>query len=332
MNEDRLRRSPNVGIIGSSSLLGKELKDMIEEGGFPLGKLILLETEEYAGLLQEFAGDIQITQIISPKALEDVDIAFFACGPEIMRSFVASGAAFPDITIDLTQSGRAGTLFLSGLSDTAKLGTSGYFVNPHPATIAIVRVLSRLDKVFGVQSSAATVLEPASERGSEAVDELQGQTVSLLNFQPVENKIFGGQLSFNVLPEPAASERVENLIRSQIATLLGDRFPVPMVTALQLPVFHSHGFSMFLRLEKSPTANDVRDALVGDSAFVVHGIEDGPSPVGAVGTHGVHIGRIQDHAAQPGLIAIWAVADNLRIAASNAIRTAENIMLAAIGR
>src|SRR5262249_2250619 len=117
MNEDRLRRSPNIGIIGSSSLLGKELKEMIEEGGFPLGRLIVLETEEYAGLLQEFAGDIQITQIISPEAIADVDIAFFTCSPDIMRSFIASGVAFPDITIDLTQSGHDGTLFLSGLSD-----------------------------------------------------------------------------------------------------------------------------------------------------------------------------------------------------------------------
>lgn len=218
------------------------------------------------------------------------------------------------------------------MSDAGKLGTSGYFVNPHPATIAIVRVLSRLDKVFGVQSVAATVLEPASERGAEAVDELQGQTVSLLNFQPVENKIFGGQLSFNILPEPAASERTEILITKQIATLLGNGFPVPVVTALQVPVFHSHGLSIFLRLDKSPSANDVSEALAADSAFVVHSLDGGPSPVSAVGTHGVHIGRIQSHPAQPGLIGLWAVADNLRIAASNAIRTAENIMLAAIGR
>src|SRR5215468_10816617 len=112
MNEDRLRRSPNVGIIGSSSLLGKELMEMIEQGGFPLGRLITLETEEYAGLLQEFAGDIQITQIISPEALEDVDIAFFACGPEIMASYLASGAILPELTIDLTQSSHPGTLFL----------------------------------------------------------------------------------------------------------------------------------------------------------------------------------------------------------------------------
>src|SRR6185436_8189093 len=115
MNEERLRRSPNVGIVGSSSLLGKELKELIEDGGFPLGKLTLLETEEYAGLLQEFAGDIEITQIISPETLKDVDIAFFACGPEIMQSYLNSGAAFPELTIDLTQSGHPGTLFLSGL-------------------------------------------------------------------------------------------------------------------------------------------------------------------------------------------------------------------------
>src|SRR5215831_15061998 len=149
MNEDRLRRSPNVGIIGSSSLLGKELREMIEEGGFPLGRLIPLETEEYAGLLQEFAGDIQITQIISPEALQDVDIAFFTCGPEIMQAYIDSGAAFPDLTIDLTQSGRDGTLFLSGVSDSSKLAPRGYFVNPHPATIAIARLLWRLHNSFG---------------------------------------------------------------------------------------------------------------------------------------------------------------------------------------
>src|ERR1700752_1708856 len=118
MNADRLRRAPNVGIIGSSSLLGKELKEMIEEGGFPLGKLTLLETEEYAGLLQEFAGDIQITQIISPDAFDDIDIAFFACSPEIMQSYIASGARFPDLTIDLTQAGHAGTRYLNGISDS----------------------------------------------------------------------------------------------------------------------------------------------------------------------------------------------------------------------
>jgi aspartate-semialdehyde dehydrogenase len=331
MNEDRLRRSPNVGIIGSSSLLGKELKDMIEEGGFPLGRLILLETEEYAGLLQEFAGDIQITQIISPEALEDVDIAFFTCGPEIMHSYLDSGAGFPELTIDLTQSGRDGTLFLSGVSDPGRLGSRGYFVNPHPATIVIARLFWRLNQSFGLRSAAITVLEPASERGNASVDELQEQTVSLLNFQSVEKKTFGGQLSFNILPESAASRRTEDRITQQLSVLMGETFPRPFLNVLQAPVFHGHGFSLFVRLLEEPGVAEFHNVLASDSAFVMHADDDEPSPVSTVGTHGIHVGRVRQFN-EPGTFGLWVVADNLRISASNAIRTAENIMLAAIGR
>src|SRR5262249_27990316 len=133
MNPQRLRKSPNIAIVGSTSLLGKELREMLESGGLPVGKLTLLETEAYAGLLQEFAGDIQITQVISPDAFEDIDIAFFTCSPEIMDSYASSGAGFPELTIDLTQTGRDGTLYLHGISDSRLLRPKGYFLNPHPA-------------------------------------------------------------------------------------------------------------------------------------------------------------------------------------------------------
>src|SRR5215813_4147174 len=126
MNTQRLRKSPNVAIVGSTSLVGKELREMLESGGLPIGKLALLETEEYAGLLQEFAGQIQITQVISPDAFDDIDIAFFTCSPEIMDSYAASGAKFPDLTIDLTQAGREGTVYLHGISDLRLLRPQGY--------------------------------------------------------------------------------------------------------------------------------------------------------------------------------------------------------------
>src|SRR6476660_2990902 len=117
MDTERLRKAPNSAIVGSTSLLGKELQEMLEAGSLRTGRLTLMETEEYAGLLQEFAGEIQITQIISPDAFADIDIAFFTCGPEIMKAYVASGAKIPDLTIDLTQAGLDGTVYLHGISD-----------------------------------------------------------------------------------------------------------------------------------------------------------------------------------------------------------------------
>jgi aspartate-semialdehyde dehydrogenase len=323
MDSERLRRAPNIAIVGSTSLLGKELQEMLDARGFPVGRMTLLETEEYAGLLQEFAGEIQITQVISPSAFDDIDIAFFTCGPEIMQSYVASGAKFPELTIDLTQAGREGTVYLDGISDPRILRPRGYFVNPHPATIVIGRVLSELHNTFAVESAAVTVIQPASQRGNAGVDELQEQTVSLLNFQGVENRIFAGQLAFNILPENEASAQTEQRISEQLGVIFGKTFPKPLITAIQAPVFHSLAFSMFVNVTAG--TGEIAALFARGAGFSTDAVPGGPSPVGVVGSDKIHIGRVSH---RDGGHALWVVADNLRIAASNAIQTAEHIILA----
>jgi aspartate-semialdehyde dehydrogenase len=327
MNHERTRKPPNVAIVGSTSLIGKELQQMLEDRGWPVGRLALFETEEYAGLLQEFAGAIQITQVISPESLADVDIAFFTCSPEIMQSYVASGAKFPELTIDLTQTGQSGILFLHGISAAGMLKRKGYYVNPHPAAIVLGRILSDLHNKFVVQSAAVTILQPASERGNGGIDELQEQTVNLLNFQQVENKIFGAQLAFNILPEPATSAETESRITDQLTELLGTTFPRPMVTVLQAPVFHSHAFSVFVQLLRTPAVDEMVAHFSENPRLSVDLSSGGASPVEVVGTETIHIGRVQALPSRDSY-AMWLVADNLRIAASNAIHIAEQILLA----
>jgi aspartate-semialdehyde dehydrogenase len=328
VNPERLKKAPNISIVGSTSPLGKELREAIEGPDFPVGKLSLLETEEYAGLLQEFAGEIRITQIISPEAFADVDIAFFACSPEIINAYAASGAAFPELTIDLTQTGRPGTLFLSGVSDPGLLKTSGYYVTPHPVAIALGRVLARLGSAFQIESVATTVFEPASERGSSGIDELQEQTVGLLNFQAVDHKVFSGQLAFNLLDEAEAARRVEGLVRSQLSAVLGKQVPAVGIAAIQAPVFHSHALSVFLQLKEAPSLDQIATSLqAGGSGVIVHATDGlSPSPVTVVGSDAVHIARLTTDPVRPGALFLWIVADNLRIAAGNAMQIAESLV------
>jgi aspartate-semialdehyde dehydrogenase len=325
LNSDRLRQAPNIAIVGSTSPLGKELKDMLQASEFPTGKLTLLETEEYAGLLQEFAGEIRITQVIAPSAFEDVDIAFFACSASIMDAYAASGSKFPEVTIDLTGTRSQGTVFLSGLSDPEVLASTGYIVNPNPAATVLARVLSVLDRSFGVSASTAVILEPASQRGTSAVDELQEQTVSLLNFHSVENRVFEGQLAFNILAEPQASHRTEDLVRGQLRSILPAALPLPRMMAAQAPVFHGHGFGLFVDLRTKHSVDAVIEALAKEAgALMVHRDEkDSPSPVSAVGTDKIHIGRVSADPDSPNAYTIWITADNLRVAAATALQTAE---------
>jgi aspartate-semialdehyde dehydrogenase len=326
MDPRRLRKSPNIAIVGSTSLVGKELREMLESRGLPMGRLALLETEEYAGLLQEFAGEIRITQVISPEAFEDIDIAFFTCGPEIMQAYVASGAKFPDLTIDLTQAGLDGSIYLHGISDPRSLQPHGYFVNPHAATIVIGKILSHLHNKFAVESAAVTILAPASERGNAGVDELQEQTVNLLNFQQVEKKVFSGQLAFNILPEPEVSARTERRIMDQLNAIFGQTFPKPAIHAVQAPVFHSHAFSVFVNVLAS--AEELSAHLAESAMFAMDNLPGDPSPVSVVGSEKIHIERLRSTGHAAGGYVLWAVADNLRVAASNAIQTATQIMLA----
>jgi aspartate-semialdehyde dehydrogenase len=329
MNPGKHSKAPHIAIVGSTSPLGKELREMLEDSGFPTGKTTLLETEEYAGLLQEFAGEISVTEVISPSAFDDVDIAFFTCGPEIADSYAASGASFPALAIDLTGRACEGAVFLCGISDASSLKPTGYYVNPHPAAIALGRTLASLDRAFGLTSSSATVHEPASERCSEAIDELQDQTVSLLNFQPVPHRIFGGQLAFNILCEPGVSQRTETRVRRELRGVFANRIPLPRLMALQAPVFHGYGMTVFADLASTPSAETVAAHFAGESGtFAVHSEGDAASPVRVVGNDRIHVGRVLADPDRPGAFALWIAVDSLRLAASNAIQTAERLMFA----
>ena len=173
-----------------------------------------------------------------------------------------------------------------------------------------------------------TILEPASERGAAGIDELQEQTVRLLNFQPAGSKLFKGQIAFNILPETETANGTENLIRSQLAAILGNSIPSPSLMMHQAPVFHSESFSMFVRFAKAaaPTTEEIRRCLAEASGGVVvnENPDDGPSPVSVVGSDKVHIGRIAQDPGDPSIYGFWMTADNLRIAASNALGIREH--------
>jgi len=147
-----------------------------------------------------------------------------------------------------------------------------------------------------------------------------------LNFQQVQSKVFTGQLAFNILSETEASASTESRILEQLGAILGRTVPKPAITALQVPVFHSHTYLMSVSLLESPSIEDLLTHFARGSAFSVDKSVSGPSPVAVVGSDRIHVGRVRF--VDSGLCEIFAVADNLRVAASNAVQMAEHIMLA----
>jgi aspartate-semialdehyde dehydrogenase len=305
-----------IAIVGSTSPVGRELQRWLgttSEG--PKYRLSLLDTDEYAGLLEEFQGAVQIVQVISPTRMENADAAVFTCSPELMDQYVSSGAHLPPVTIDLTRSETPGPAFVSGLSAPPPGGTPGRFIAPRAEAIILSTLLGRLSTAIGVDSAEATVLTPASESGRRSVDQLQEETVQILNFQR-DSAEDSPRLAFNIRTENSGEARRAAHVARQIGRLSGPSCPAPAIVYGRVPTFEGMAVSLHVRLERDTTREEVLEILTGEDQQLFS-YDPKQTSLGVVGEDQAHISLLEE-AADANAFWAWIFADSARLAAKNA--------------
>ncbi len=193
-----------IAIAGASTLLGRELKDALSDSSLAASTIFLLDEEEAQGQLDQVGDEVTIVQAIAADAFEHVDFTFFAGSEELTRKHwrqaLRSGSTVLDLSGALDR--ETGVLvrapWLGSEAVTPDLFTPAV-VPAHPAALALALMLERLQQAAPVRLAAATVLEPASEFGRAAMDELHQQTVSLLSFQGTPRELYDAQVAYNLL-------------------------------------------------------------------------------------------------------------------------------------
>ena len=211
------------------------------------------------------------------------------------------------------------------------------YISAHPAAIVIGSLLVRLGARFPVRSAVAQILCPASESGPRGIEELQKQTLNLLSFQKVPQAVFGAQLAFNVLPRLGRARRggsepyrddltdLEGRIRAQLRAFFLGRIPLPALRVMQVPVFYSLTVSLYVETEQPVDPQLVAEALAGGRVQVRRFRDPAPSQIDVTGTSDILTDAITADGGQPAGIWLWATADNLRLAAVNAVEIAESV-------
>ncbi len=207
---------------------------------------------------------------------------------------------------------------------------SKFFISPHPAAILIASLLLRLAARFTLERAMAQVFQPASEIGPRAIEELQKQTVSLLSFQKIPQSVFGTQLAFNLVPRLGrltgnALADLEKRLRQELRQFLSNRAPLPALRLFQVPVFYSLGLSLYVEMARPESPEAIAKALGGEPLRVRRLSQPAPSQVEATGSSDVLVDTITLDAEYPAGVWIWAAADNLRLAAVNAVEIAESL-------
>ncbi len=331
-----------IGIVGASSLAGKELSDELQDSLLGAAEFVLLDDEEVAGQVTAAGDEVSFIQRIEPASFERMDFVFFAGSAaetkKHWRQARRLGASIVDLTYALEK--EPDVLVRSPLEEswTTGLASAGTkapdlktpaVVPAHPAAVMLTMVASRLSAKLRLAQIAATVMEPASEHGRAAMDELHQQTVNLLSFTAVPREQFDAQIAFNLLPSlgEAAKVRLSEVgerIQTHYEVLSGGRLPRLALQVVQAPVFHGYVASVLVELSEAATVEQVEAALAGEPVDLVTDEGDPPSNVSAAGQQKV-LARVSMDAEGEETSKrfwLWLAADNLKLAAVNAISCA----------
>ncbi len=320
----------SIGVVGASTLLGKELTEEIDRSPLATGRIVLLDDETGEGSLASAGDEATFIQRVDADALERLDVVFFCGTPELTRRFWEGAREAGAIVIDLSRALTAtpGVLVWSPAlrgGTQPDLQTAAVVPGYGPA-LMLAMVAERLRAGgHAVREMSATLLVPASEYGRAAMDELHQQTVSLLSFQAVPDEVFGVQSAFNVLSglgdeAKVSLPAVQTAVDEHLRLLQGDSVPPVAVQVLQAPVFHGYVISLMVELEQAAEVGAVQGALRGPRLRVL--AEEGEEPSNAMAA-GQDEAVVRVRAAGDGR-RFWLTmaADNLRLLTTEAVECA----------
>jgi len=330
-----------IGVVGASSLLGKELGEELGESALAAGELVLLDDEQAAGQLTSAGEEASFIQRLSATSFDGLDFVFFAGSPQVTKEHWGSARRAGATLVDLSGALEGEPTVLvrapwlrSVLPPEQTQGVAvpdlntAAVVAAHPAALMLALVAGRIRAKLGMEGLAATVMEPASEYGRLAMDELHQQTVSLLSFHDLPREQYDAQVAFNLLPglgpeAKIAFAAVQQRIERDYEGLSGGQLPALDLQVVHAPVFHGHTASVLVELKRPSTVTEVEEALAGEHIEVVTEDSDPPSNLSASGQRNV-LAWVRKGSRQSAgrRFWVWLATDNLKLAAVNAIACA----------
>lgn len=330
-----LPKAATVALVGSESLLGREINDVLVTSHFPAHVQAIAAAEDETGVLTEVEGEPAIVGRLDTESLGAVSLVFLAGGLDSTRTVLDLPIKTPLIDLTYAAEDSPQARLRAPMVEPADFSVleGALHVVAHPAAIALALILNRLHPLHPILRSVAHIFEPASERGKPGVDELQQQTVNLLSFKGQPKAIYDAQAAFNLLARygedaPVLLEDLELRIERHAATLLSasSRAPIPSLRLVQAPVFHGHSISLWVEFEENPGVSEVERVLHADNIEVRPGDEEPPNIVAVAGQDGISVGGVTMDRNHPQACWIWAASDNLRLMASNAVAVARQLL------
>lgn len=323
-------------------MLGKELKQVLEDRHFPASDIVLLDEGVMAGTLTEAAGEPTFIRALEEDSFEGAHVVFFAGSPSEAACnwpvALRAGASVIDLTGAAASDAHVRRLIPAlhaVLPPPPAKGANGsaravLYSSPSPPAI-IASTLSAAMHPFSPLRIVLIMMAPVSERDRPGIEELESQTASLLSFREISKTVFDAQVAFNMLfafgseSKPRLADARAAIARDTAAFLAGRAQP-PAIQLLHAPVFYGYAFAAYAEFASTVDRAWLESALAAVGMKIAAADDPPPSNVSVAGESEIQLAPIETDANVPNAVWLWGATDNLRLASTNAVRIAEDLV------
>ena len=329
----------NVAIVGATGAVGEAMREILDERSFPAGDVRLLASERSVGKRFTVAGKSRSVELLDDFDFSDTQIALFSAGGGVSADHAPRAADAGAVVIDNTSKFRQEDHVplvvpeVNGHCIADGLGPN-IIANPNCSTIQMAVALKPIYDAVGIERINVATYQAVSGAGHAAIEELAGQTVSLLNGQPLRpGSVHPVQIAFNAVPQ--AWDFLENgysveemKMVNETRKIFEDEAIRVNPTCVRIPVFYGHSEALHIETGAPLSAADAADLLrAAPGVTVLDGSDGCPTAIDhGAGRDAVFVGRIREDLTHPCGLDLWVVSDNVRKgAALNSIQIAEGV-------
>jgi aspartate-semialdehyde dehydrogenase len=339
-----------VAVVGATGAVGRNMVRLLEERDYPVDELIPLASERTAGTRLSFRDREHTVGVLSPEALDGVDVALSSCGSATAKTWVPAAADAGTVCIDNSSAFRMepwAELVIPEVNPEALRTGAKVFAVPNCTIITTLMAVAPLHRAAGLRSLIVSSYQSVSGAGQKGVRELVEQVEKLhgmeeelgrpdLDALPVGD-VFGKTIAYNVVAkidvfdEDTGFTFEEIKMQREAKRILSLPELDIVATCVRVPVPVGHSVSVHATFERDISPDEARSVLADAEGVQVRDDPANdvyPSPLEAAGLDDVLVGRIRRPAGHDDALLLFACGDNLRKgAALNAIQIAERLVV-----
>ena len=331
-------RKWNVGILGATGVVGRQMLKLLEERETELGEVRLLAGPGSEGARLSFLGGSLAVRRTDEDSFRGLDAVLGAADEVVSRRCAAAVRASGAVYIDNSSAFRLDPkvpLVVPEINGQDALSHEGIIANPNCSTIITLMALAGLHRLSPVESISACTYQAASGAGKEGIRELEDQMIALTRGERPLHRVFPEQLALNVIPhigaeEPDGFTQEEKKLQNEGRKILHAPELKVCCTCVRVPVLRSHAIAVSVRTREPISPELAREAIREYPGVRLVEDRNGrnyPTPLDVTGQDLVWVGRVRRDPTDERGLCLWCCGDQIRKgAATNAVQILELLM------